>query len=916
MSPHPVFPQPLAARIGDLPVCDILPELFATLARTSNAVLAAPPGAGKTTLVPLALLARQPEWLGREGRILLVEPRRVAVRGAAGRMADLLGEKPGGTIGFRTRPESAVSARTRIEVITEGLLVRRLLDDPLLEGVEAVIFDEVHERSLDGDTGLALCLDLQRHFRPALRLLAMSATLDSAIFTQGLALPGERGPEGVGLQPAPLIESAGQLFPVETRHGPDVLAGGGSSGARGPGGRHASKAPHLPEACAAAVRQAWGEEEGSILAFLPGLGEIRRTQALLQDLPVFPLYGEQNLEEQNRALDPQVGRRIVLATSIAETSLTVPGVRVVIDGGWRRKPERDPGTGLSRLRTRRISRATAAQRAGRAGRQGPGITVRLWSEMTQRALPVQEKPAIGEADLADFALVTAAWEKIMGTPPEQLPMLEAAPTGTLAAGRSLLQKLGALDGQGQLSPLGERMLRFGTHPRLAAMLCAARTPQEHVVAACLASLLDERDPLRAPASASSGGRSEAGVDIVERLKLFSPDPLLRQSAGGGAVPVPRHVLQRLKEGAQRYWRRGGRQEKALDFSLLDSLLRQEEGGNTGTQPADRPGSDIVGRLIAAGFPDYLGLRNGEGRYRLAGGGSASLGLRDPLSREKMLACAALHVGKGTAITLAAPLSPDRLPPAVQAQVTHRREGAFDGVTGRVVIRDRQSLGALVLQDRNVRATPDEALPWLLSQAAGALETALPWTEAARQFQARVALARQLGTQSGGKQESVLASLPDLSDEALSRTLEGEDSWLAPYLAGCDSMGQLQELDLLNILRARLDHGQLSALEPCCPARISLKNTTLAVDYTASVPTVSARAQIFYGTTSLPRIGGQPLQVVLLSPAGRPQAITADLARFWQEGWSDMRRDMRGRYPKHAWPENPALAQPPSRPRRE
>lgn len=868
----------LSAFSAGLPVAEALPALLETLDRQPNAVLAAPPGAGKTTLVPLALLDHAPDWL-EGGKILLVEPRRVAVRGAAARMASMRGETPGGTIGYRTRLDSAVSSRTRVEVVTEGLLVRRLLADPLLDGVSMVIFDEVHERSLDGDTGLGLCLDVQRSFRPELRLLAMSATLDAGLFTDRLH--------------APLIESAGQAYPVAVKHGPDVLVGSAR------GARQVKSGASLPEAAAAAIVRAWAEEEGSILVFLPGVGEIRRVQSLLEktllgDVPVYPLFGEQKLEDQALALDSASGRRVVLATSIAETSVTVPGVRVVIDGGWRRTPERDPGTGLPRLRTRRIARATAEQRAGRAGRQGPGVAVRLWSEMTQRALPVQETPAIREADLCDFALVAAAWEKTMGTAPENLPLIEPPPEGALAAAQALLETLGALK-DNKLTALGARMARFGTHPRLAAMLCAARTPSELVTAACLAAVLEERDPLQSPGiqnsgfqnSGRGGSREAISADLRDRLRLFSHDD----------PRVPRHVASRLREGARRFLRR------APTFATDTSTNGLSEKASRHLEPA----LEGVGRLVAAGFPDRLALKAGaEGRFRLAGGGSGQLSGRDPLltvlTTDTLLACAAFHTARGAEITLAAPVALNALPEAVQAQITEQRDSALDGTSGRVVVRQRLRLGALVLRDRNEQATSQEALPVLLARVQADLTGALPWTEVARQFQARVGRAR--ASDSGGNHEK---RLPDLSDAALAADL----SWLAPYLAGFDRMSQLASLDVLGVLRARLDYSQLKALDSAFPPKVVLKNSVLSVDYTGAHPSVSARAQAFYGMETLPEAGGRPIQAVLLSPAGRPQATTADLGRFWKEGWADMRRDMRGRYPKHDWPEDPAHATPPA-----
>ncbi|MXV44974.1 ATP-dependent helicase HrpB [Saccharibacter sp. 17.LH.SD] len=816
-----------------LPVSEVLPRLHQTLDQGSNGVLVAPPGAGKTTTVPLALLEHQPAWL-REKRLILVEPRRVAVRAAAARMASLLGEKPGETVGYRTRVDSAVSAKTRIEVVTEGLLVRRLLSDPLLEGVGAVLFDEVHERSLDGDTALGFALDVQRNFRNDLRLLVMSATLEGDIFTKRLQ--------------APLIESKGRQYPVEIRYRRDI-----------------AQLRDLPEVCAQAIRSLWEEEEGSILAFLPGVGEIRRTQAALGErFPVFPLYGEQSVEGQSLALDPRSGRRVVLATSIAETSVTVPGVKIVIDGGWRRLPQRDPSTGISKLQSRRISRATAEQRAGRAGREAPGIAVRLWSEMTQRSLIVQEVPAIREVDLCDFALSAAAWREVMGTSPDDLPLIEAPPSGTFAAGQELLKQLGAIDQVGALTSLGRRMVGLGTHPRLAAMLCAARTPQESVTAACLAALLEERDPFR-----SGGEKASANVDIRQRLILFAQED----------ARVPRGVTRLLRQSAKRFLRRVG---VAVSGELL-------------------PEMDCVGTLIVAGFPDRVAqLTNGEGRYRLAGGGSARVPVSDLLAREKLLASAAFHVKRGADITLAAPVNVETFPPSVAAQLTEQREGSFDGHSGRVIVRQRLRLGALVLRDRNELATPEEAIPALRAKVHSDVRRYLEWSDAANQFQARVALARA----------HYAPHLPDLSDEALAQSLE----WLEPWLSGLDRLAHLKALDVVEMLRACLDYQDVQELNRQLPAYVMLKAGKQAIDYTGTIPAVSARAQAFYGTVSLPLLanGKVPLHAVLLSPAGRPQAVTADLARFWQHGWHDMRRDMRGRYPRHAWPDDPSQVDPPSR----
>uniref|UniRef100_UPI001F01F8B7 ATP-dependent helicase HrpB n=1 Tax=Falsiroseomonas oryziterrae TaxID=2911368 RepID=UPI001F01F8B7 len=466
--------------LPELPVTEALPRLAAALREASNAVLVAPPGAGKTTLAPLSLM--EEPW-AQAGRILVLEPRRVAARAAARRMAELVGEaQPGGTIGLATRLDRAVSDRTRVEVVTEGLLVRRLQSDPGLDGVAAVLFDEAHERNLDTDIALALCLDLQRALRPELRLLAMSATLDVARFA---AVLGD----------APVVESLGRAFPVAVEHR----------------ARDLTDARDLPEAMATAIRAALGNHPGDLLAFLPGWGEIRRTAERLSglDAEIIPLHGELPPAEQDRALNPHpTGRRkVVLATSIAETSLTVPGVRIVVDGGWRRAPRLDPASGLTRLVTVRISKAAAEQRAGRAGRTAPGVAIRLWTEALHRGLAPADRPEILEAELSGLALDIAAW----GAAPGDLAFLDPPPAGTLAAGRALLRDLDALDAEGRITPMGRGMARMGTHPRLARMLLAAEDEGEKALAADLAALLEERDPIR---------DREAPSDINARLELL------------------------------------------------------------------------------------------------------------------------------------------------------------------------------------------------------------------------------------------------------------------------------------------------------------------------------------------------------------------------------------------------------------
>jgi len=818
--------------LPELPVTEALPALRAALSNASNAVLIAPPGAGKTTIVPLALM--EEAWAA-EGRILVLEPRRVAARAAARRMASLLGEdQPGGTIGLATRLDRQFSDRTRVEVVTEGLLVRRLQTDPGLEGVAAIFFDEAHERNLDTDLALALALDLQRALRPELRLLAMSATLDGASFA-GLMSEGGR--------PAPVIESLGRAYPVEIRHRARDL--------RDP--------RDLPEAMASAIREALVAHPGDVLAFLPGWGEIRRTAERLGGLDalVLPLHGELPPTEQDRALTPAPDgqRKVVLATSIAETSLTVPGVRIVVDGGYRRAPRLDAASGLSRLVTLRIGKAAAEQRAGRAGRTAPGVAIRLWTEALHRGLPQADRPEILEAELSGLALDCAAW----GAEPGALAFLDAPPAGTMAAARGLLRDLDALDDAGRITETGRRMARLGTHPRLARMMLAAEGSAEKALAAELAALLEERDPLR--------GR-EAPADIGLRLDLL---------AGGDHAAADRGAVQRIRRAA--------------------SLHRRRLGiGNGVVAEGD------AGALLAAGFPDRIAARRGamDGAFRLASGQGARIIGVDPLAKAPLLAVADLEIaGTEARIRMAAPLDRAVLEARFPERLRREEGAAFDARTGAVLARRRLRFGPLVLEESPLPQADPAAMAAALTEAVATRGLRdLPWTEAARQTRARIGWMRQVEGD----------AWPDFSDEML---VASAQEWLAPHLSGLTRLQELAGLDLSQILLGLLPWEARRLLDQALPARLALPaGRSAAIDYAREVPTLEARAQHLFGLPGLPLLaaGRVPLQVALLSPAGRPIAITGDLAAFWAGSWAEVRKEMRGRYPKHAWPENPATTE--------
>jgi ATP-dependent helicase HrpB len=816
--------------LPELPVTEALPRLAEALRAGSNAVLVAPPGAGKTTLVPLML--RHEPWAAGQ-KILVLEPRRVAARAAARRMASLLGEEVGGTVGLATRLDRAISAATRIEVVTEGLLVRRLQSDPGLEGVAAVLFDEAHERNLDTDLALAFCIDLQRALRPELRLLAMSATLEAAGFSTLLG-------------GAPVIESLGRAWPVAMHYRP----------------RDLKEPRELPEAMAAAIREALRAHPGDVLAFLPGWGEIRRNQDRLSgvDADVLPLHGEMPPAEQDRALNPGPRRKVVLATSIAETSLTVPGVRIVVDGGFRRAPRLDPATGLARLATLRISRAAAEQRAGRAGRTESGVAIRLWTEALHRGLPLADRPEILESELSGLALDCAAW----GADPTDLPFLDAPPAGMLAAARALLRDLDALDAANRITPMGRRMSRLGTHPRLARMMAAAENAGEAALAAELAALLEERDPIR--------GR-EAPSDIQLRLDLLH---------GADDPNADRAALGRIRRAVTLHRRR------------LNVPGNVEAGGDPGP-------------LLAAGFPDRIAAKRGtmDGAFRMAGlsGATNSQGARlppsDKLAKASLLAVADLELaGTEARIRMAAPLDRTILEARFPERLVREEGAAFDARAGAVVARRRLRLGPLILEESTLpHADPAAVAVELAKAVAGRAFRDLNWTDAASQTRARLAWMHKIAPE----------EWPDVSDDALAA---GGAEWLAQWLSGLNKLTEVKSLDANGMLRALVPHAQQRVLDKALPARLDLPGgRSAAIDYQGEVPRLEARAQWLFGLAVLPPLaqGRIPLQVSLLSPAGRPIAVTADLPGFWRGAWADVRKDMRGRYPRHDWPEDPSLA---------
>ncbi|MFU4542430.1 ATP-dependent helicase HrpB [Pseudomonas aeruginosa] len=831
-----------------LPIDLVLPDLREALADRNEVILEAPPGAGKTTRVPLALL-NEP-WLGDQ-QILMLEPRRLAARAAAERLASELGEKVGETVGYRIRLESKVGPRTQIEVVTEGILARRLQEDPALDGVGVVIFDEYHLRTLEADLALALCLngrELLRDESQPLKILLMSATLEGDRLSKLL-------------DDAPIVTSEGRMFPVSTSWGRPYQAGDYVE-------------PRVVQTCI----QALADQSGSILVFLPGQAEIRRVHDQLKEqldgqdnVMLCPLHGELDLSAQRAAIEPAPAgkRKVVLATNIAETSLTIDGVRVVVDAGLARVPRFDPVSGMTRLDTQRVSRAAAAQRAGRAGRLEPGVCYRLWSETQHDQLAAFDTAEILQADLGGLALQLARW----GVEPADLAWLDVPPAAAFAQARDLLLRLGALDERGSITTHGQAMAELPTHPRIAHLLLRGQALGLGNLACDLAALLGDKDILRG-----------AGADLHDRITAMGHESSSRASRG---------AVQRARQLARQF--RG--------------YLR----GAPSEPVADPDHQRWLGALLAFAYPDRVALqrRDGGGNYRLANGRAAQFGEPDALMKEAWLVIADLGSRQGQReerIYLAAALDASLFDTVLAEQVTQRDELEWDEREGVLKAERQRRVGELVLSRTAFPGLDEEArskaLTGLVRRKGIEL---LPWTPDLRQWQARVALLRKLDLDQKGESE-----WPDLSDAALLSSLE---EWLAPYLGRVNRLSHFANLDLPSILLGLLPWPLPQRLDELAPRSLEVPSgSRIGLDYSEYPPVLAVRLQELFGLAETPRIAGgrQGVLLHLLSPARRPVQVTQDLASFWANTYLEVKKDLKGRYPKHWWPDNPMEAEPTAR----
>ncbi|NQX44092.1 ATP-dependent helicase HrpB [Paenibacillus tritici] len=827
--------------MNQLPIMQVLPDLKRILTDRTAAILIAEPGAGKTTATPPALL--EEPWLAGK-TILMLEPRRLAARSAAGYMASCMGENVGQTVGYRMRMDTRVGKNTRIVVVTEGVLTRMLQSDPSLGDVGLIIFDEFHERSLHADLGLALALEAQSVLREDLRILVMSATLDSDRVS---ALLGQ----------APVVHCPGRTYPVETLYVPDA-------GTVNP-----------EKSAAAAVRRALAEQPGDVLVFLPGEREIRRTEQELAaaSLPagtvLRPLYGQLPQQQQDAAVAPAVAgeRKVVLATSIAETSLTIEGVRTVIDTGLRRTQVFSPRTSMPRLTTVPVSKASADQRRGRAGRTAPGVCYRLWSREAHNHLPDDNVPEIMETDLAQLALELALWGV---REPAALAWLDAPPAAPYAQATALLRQLGALDAGGAITPHGRSMAALGAHPRIAHMLLRAADLAAAPLAARLAALLQERDLFKGPAAQDS--------DLTLRVEaLFG---FGRSASGGGADPAVLRAVQR---------------ESRVFLAQL------------GAAPDEGPG-DISrsGLLLSFAYPDRIGQKRGDGAFLLSGGRGAAMREGQPLARSPYIVAPGVDDRAGQSrIMLAAALSEQDLLKHHADSLLEEREVYWDSESGSVKARRVTRLGALVLkQTTHERATAEETESVLLKVIAAEGLQLLPWEKGTTQLRQRMEF-----------MHSLRADWPDMSDEALTDTLE---EWLAPFIQGMRNLRDLQRVKLTQALEGMLDWNSRQLLNKEAPTHITVPSgSRVPLDYSnPGAPVLAVRLQEMFGQTDTPRIGGGKVPVLLhlLSPARRPMQVTSDLSSFWQNTYFEVKKDLKGRYPKHYWPENPLEAVPTNRTR--
>jgi ATP-dependent helicase HrpB len=839
--------------MNSLPIDVLLPDLCQALALRDEAVLEAPPGAGKTTRVPLALLS-QP-WLAGQ-TIIMLEPRRLAARAAAERLASELGEAVGETVGYRIRLDSKVGPQTRIEVVTEGILARRLQDDPALEGVGLVIFDEFHERSLDADLALALCLNGRAMFRgadagePPLKVLLMSATLE-----------GERLASVLG--DAPVLRSEGRMFPVDIRWGAPWQLG-----------------EWLEPKVVQVVLQALADETGSLLVFLPGQAEIRRVNEQLsealsgrRDILLCPLHGELDLSAQRAAIEPApAGRRkVVLATNIAETSLTIDGVRVVIDAGLARVPRFDPNSGMTRLDTQRISRASATQRGGRAGRLQPGTCYRLWSQAQHEQLAAYGAAEILQADLAGLALQLLRW----GVQPAELVWLDPPPAAAYAQALDLLTRLGAVDAQGVITRHGQAMAELPTHPRIAHLLLRGQELGLGPLACDLAALLGERDILRG-----------AGADLHSRLALLAGESRAARGAQSG--------VQRLRQLARQF----------------QGYLKRRPSPQAVSDP-EHP--RWLGALLAFAYPDRIAQqrRAGGAEYRLANGRAALFAEVDGLMKHGWLVVADLGSRQGQReerIYLAAELDPQLFEGVLAEQVSTLEVLDWDEREGALRAERQRKVGELVLASEALTGlTAQQRSRAMLALVRRKGVALLPWTPELRQWQARVALLRTLDLAAKD-----ISEWPDVSDSVLLATLEG---WLQPYLDNVTRLSHFANLELSSLLLNLLPWPLPQRLDELAPRSVQVPSgSRISLDYSEQPPVLAVRLQELFGLADTPRIAGgrQVVKLHLLSPARRPMQVTQDLANFWRSTYAEVKKDLKGRYPKHYWPDDPLMAEPTAR----